>query len=538
MAEFIRDEINEILHDSKPRSASNRGHSSPGKKLLEKKPSHSRSSQDSQDKKLLEKKPSRSSSSQDKKLLEKKPSRSSQSRRSSKSSRRNSSSLRRIHSFTRKYKEKQARKKIGVFMKKTEHKRKSKFLQAICSDSGVCIAFGKERKKIFDFFNGFTNFDYLTSVNSIGAVSANGFVKELEYEREEYKANAILKSAKEKESDNLMYEYWVGLIINSKFLNYVPCFIETYGHYRYRKESDWYTFQREKQSKVDLNTMLIPFRKGILDYDESCTYSKTMCILVQHIKGAASIGDKIITRTPDLNFIINDLLYSFYQIYYALGLFSSVFTHYDLHPYNVILYKPVENKYIEFHYHLPDGTIINFKSQYIAKTIDYGRCFVYKQGFNSKSYYDDLCKYAPACNENGETCGDDSGYAWLKPPLEKQYYYISSTINNRSHDLRLLNDLSTRMPWHREPLKSNVRLCDHLKSIFERLKYDDINGTPPVIGKVDGVKIEDVSDAKFCIRKIIMTVDQKKANDDYYSRMAKLGDLHVYGNKPMEFIHA
>jgi hypothetical protein len=94
------------------------------------------------------------------------------------------------------------------------------------------------------------------------------------------------------------------------------------------------------------------------------------------------------------------------------------------------------------------------------------------------------------------------------------------------------------MPWHREPLKSNVRLCDHLKSIFERLKYDDINGTPPVIGKVDGVKIEDVSDAKFCIRKIIMTVDQKKANDDYYSRMAKLGDLHVYGNKPMEFIHA
>ena len=107
-----------------------------------------------------------------------------------------------VKAFTKK----RARKTIGTFMKKTEYKRKSMFLQAICSDSGVCIAFGKERKKILDFFNGFSKFDYLKSVKAIGGVSENGFIKELEYEREGYKAHAILKSSRKKSADNLMYE--------------------------------------------------------------------------------------------------------------------------------------------------------------------------------------------------------------------------------------------------------------------------------------------------------------------------------------------
>jgi len=137
-----------------------------------------------------------------------------------------------IRSFSQKYIQKSASRTIGNFMKKTENKRRSMFLQAICSDSGVCIAFGKERQKIFDFFDGFTKFNYLKNIKAIGAVSENGFIKELEYEREGYKAHAILKSSREKMSDNLMYEYFVGIIIN-EFAKRIPCFIETYGHYEY-----------------------------------------------------------------------------------------------------------------------------------------------------------------------------------------------------------------------------------------------------------------------------------------------------------------
>jgi hypothetical protein len=450
-----------------------------------------------------------------------------------------------IRSAVRRITEKRARRRIGKLIKKTGVKKvgekiRSKFLQSVCSDSGVCIAFGKERKKIFDFFNGFTNFDFLKSIKAIGKVSANGFVKELEYEREGYKAHAILKSSKEKDADNLMYEYLIGATINNLLLKYFPCFIETYGHYRYRNESDWAQFQAAKPGNEDLNSMLIPYQKNTVNYPESCKYSKTVCVLVQHIKGAASIGEKVIKNPPDFNYIINDLLYSFYQVYYTLAMVYSKFTHYDLHPDNVILYKPVTGKYIEFHYHLPHGATINFKSQYIVKIIDYGRCFLGNKGLNSVSYYDKICdkKNIPECNENGETCGIESGYGWLEPVMEDWNYYISSTMSNPSHDLRLLNDLKDRMPWDDEPFKSSTRIHNHLNDILFSVVYTGKYGTAPVVGKGNFKKIEDVTDAEAFIRRAVEDPGQAKANDAYYAGMEKLGDMHVYGIKPTEFIPA
>lgn len=458
-----------------------------------------------------------------------------------KKSSRTSASLR---SAVRRITEKRARKTIGKLIKKTGVKKvgekiRSKFLQAVCSDSGVCIAFGKERKKIFDFFDGFTQFGYLKSIKAIGAVSANGFVKELEYEREGYKAHAILKSSRQKNADNLMYEYLIGATINNVLLKFFPCFIETYGHYRYRNESDWKQFQAAKPGNEDLNSMLIPYKKGSINFPESCKYSKTVCVLVQHIKGAASIGDKVIKNPPDFNYIINDLLYSFYQVYYTLAMVYSNFTHYDLHPDNVILYKPVDGKYIEFHYHLRDGTIINFKSQYIVKIIDYGRCFLNnKGGLNSVSYYTSICAkdINAECNQNGETCGNESGYGWLEPVMEDWNYYISSTKSNPSHDLRLLNDLKDRMPWDDEPFKSSTRINNHMNNILSSVVYTGKYGTPPVVGNFK--KIEDVTDAEAFIRRAIEDPGQAKANDAYYAGMEKLGDLHVYASKLMEFVPA
>ena len=447
-----------------------------------------------------------------------------------------------IRSAVRRITEKRARKTIGKLIKKTGVKKvgekiRSKFLKSICSDSGVCIAFGKERQKIFDFFNGFTNFDFLKSIKAIGAVSVNGFVKELEYEHEEYTAHAILKSSRQKDADNLMYEYLLGLSINMNLLKYYPCFIETYGHYRYRNESDWAQFQAAKPGRQDLNTMLIPYKKGSINFGESCKYSKTLCILVQHIKGAVSIGDKVV-KNPDFVYIINDLLYSFYQVYYTLAMIYTNFTHYDLHPDNVILYKPVAGKYIEFHYHALDGTIIIFKSQYIVKIIDYGRCFLNNKGLNSVAYYKNICakEINTECNIKPEVCGDESGYGWLRPKLEEDSYYISSTMNNPSHDLRLLNDLKDRMPWHDEPFKSSTRIRNHMKYILLSVEYEGKYGTPPVVGKPDFKKTEDVTDAEAFIRRAILDPSQAKANEDYYAGMEKLGDMHVYSTKQMEFI--
>jgi len=217
-----------------------------------------------------------------------------------------------------------------------------------------------------------------------------------------------------------------------------------------------------------------------------------------------------------------------------------LFTHYDLHPDNVILYKPVEGKYIQFHYHLSDTAVLSFKSQYIAKTIDYGKSFVNLSGSsNSETYHTELCN-TNECSVDPEDCGDESGYGWLHyDSLTTGNYYISSRLNNQSHDLRLLKDLLPNLPWRDEPFKSNTRIRNVLKNILERVIYRYKDGTPPVTGKqnING-KIEDVSDAELHIRYAMKNADQRKANDDYYSGMEKLGDMHVYGYKPMEYIPA
>ena len=89
-----------------------------------------------------------------------------------------------------------------------------------------------------------------------------------------------------------------------------------------------------------------------------------------------------------------------------------------------------------------------------------------------------------------------------------------------------------------EPFKSSTRIRNHMKYILLTVEYEGKYGTPPVAGKKDFQKTEDVTDAEAFIRRAILDPGQNKANNDYYAGMAKLGDMHVYGTKPMEYIPA
>jgi hypothetical protein len=421
--------------------------------------------------------------------------------------------------------------KLGV--KKLGIKIRGRFLKSICSESGVCIAFGKERKKIFDFFSGFSKFDYLKKTRAIGAKSANGFVKELEYEREGYKAYAILKSSRKQTADNLAYEYIVGTLITRSWLTKVPCFIETYASYRYKSEEDWAISQTS--APVELDKILVPIYSSTFKYGETCDDSRLTCILTQHIKDAATIGEKI--KLMDVEFIANDLITSLYQVYYALDLYKSKFTHYDLHSNNVLLYLPVPGKYIKYHYHLADGSIVIFKSQYIVKIIDYGRSYI-NELVDSKSIYEkDLCT-VKKCNldAKGEKCGNKSGYRWLEPPADYKNNFICSSLNNQSHDLRLLNDINNALDWKDDELSNMGNIYMHLEDILGLVLYEESHGTPHVESGNHSVgEIVNVEGAELAIRDIVQYDSQKEKNDDYYSSMTKLGDLHIYGDKDMEF---
>ena len=212
------------------------------------------------------------------------------------------------------------------------------------------------------------------------------------------------------------------------------------------------------------------------------------------------------------------------------------FTHYDLHDKNVMMYKPVDGKYLEYHYHLANGTVISFKSQYISKIIDYGRSYINigpsGKGL-SKIYREELCKN-PACNSGNDVCGDYEGYGWLEPPADKVNHYMCSSERNMSHDLRLLKIMRDYIDWDEPTFSASPARRELWYNIVEGVIYEETHGTPQSDSEFG--YISNVTDAEAKIRESIMDPDLKDANDAYYSGMAKLGDLHVYTDKPMEYI--
>lgn len=444
--------------------------------------------------------------------------------------------------FLKRLKTNNATRKIQKFMKKYENKRKSLFLQSICSDSGVCIAFGKEDVKIKRFFDNFNNFALLSRPpKQIGAVSANGFVNELTFEKEGYVSNAILKSSKDSSSDNLFYEGLVGNFIN-KAAKIYPCFVETYGMYYYKTDDDYNNMKFKAANKLFVENGLTKITNvDTSAFEKACTESKNMAVLIQHIKGAKTLEEMLSNRL----FVENDLLYVLFQVYLPLLFLRDVFTHYDLHTGNVLLYEPVNGSYIEYHYVLTNELTFSFKSKYIAKIIDYGRSYFMDDSNSnsnsnlgdigsSKAIYDKLCKI-PQCGN----CGKSVGFEWLSDKPAGRNYFIASTYRNMSHDLRLANEV----------IKNTFvkRYNPTLYSTLKTIKYGE--GITGANNKHYGTKentseardaINNVSDIGDELADILMTESTKEANEKAYKSLTKLGDLYIYptSKTQMKFVSA
>ena len=439
-----------------------------------------------------------------------------------------------------------ARQVIGRFMQKTKHKRKAEFLKAICSDAGVCTAFGTYADTIKKHFGGFANFAYAQPpIKRIGSVSQNGFVHEISYLHRGYQAHTVLKSARMADVDNLMYEYIVGQYINKQNKRF-PCFLETYGYYTYKDENAWKTMEQGQHfhSTAILKDLILHKK---IDYRLACAESKYLAILIQHLKNVTALNDMY----RDTVFLNDNLLNVLFQVYMPLALLKNNFTHYDLHSNNVLLYEPVKGSYIHFHYEI-GGQVVSFKSKYIAKIIDYGRSY-FKDAAASgaaasgaaasgaaasgaasispKQIYDEVCK-EPACGPAG-ACGYANGFAWLES-VEPQYKaasnWISSQEQNMSHDLRLLNEVSN---------SAKKMLPPFMKTMVDIVRYKKQFGTAQITKTGLPSKINNVQDAADIFKHELLEPDEIEYNESIYVGQPKLGDLYIYDDgRPMRFTKA
>jgi hypothetical protein len=407
---------------------------------------------------------------------------------------------------------------ISRFMKQTKYTRKARFLNSVCSNSGLCIAFGIYSDEIKKFFNGFSSFDYVESVRSIGIPSSNGFVYSVKYKHRGYIANAILKSSAKPTGDNLMYEYIVGKQINKLYYKRYPIFVETYDYYyTYKTHAEWNSFRFGIPS---LNLKAVYNVHKEVDYKLSCEQSKYLCILVQHIANASTLD----VMQPE--FYDTEFLNSLYQIYYTLSKISNDYTHYDLHTGNVLVYLPDATKYIQYIFHHSNGQTVSFKSRYLIKMIDYGRSYIDMATSKVKR---EICA-TPECDPQ---CGYSVGYNvnGIKSP-----HYVHTWKSNKSHDLRLLSilkdDIQGMHALHANPF------INQISAVLNKVVFKYEYGTPQAVKSGLPTKISNVNDAEIAFKELLLKPDFIAKNEQYATAYTKMGDLHIYADNDMEYIPA
>jgi hypothetical protein len=218
--------------------------------------------------------------------------------------------------------------------------------------------------------------------------------------------------------------------------------------------------------------------------------------------------------------IENELKYILFQIYYTLVYLENEFTHYDLHWENILLHKLSYNTYIEYNYILNDGTLINFKSKYIVKIIDYGRSF-----YNDTSEGDKII-----CSEF---------------PFSREY--------NKSTDLMLLNNVGTNSNTPRNIKDIRLKmthLYDDLltNNVKQHYKFN-VSGSintrqntfkqqtidlytqrrlilPTESTSID--KINNINDALQNFVELISSKDEIRKNNTYVEQNLKMGTVTVF----------
>ena len=427
------------------------------------------------------------------------------------------------------------------------------------------------------YFEGFENLKFLQSPIKRISNGKNGFVHELVHKRDGYVANSILKSSRSETSDNLFYEYLVGQYTN-KLCSLFPCFIKTYGWFVHTPNEYldyfWDFMSQEKNTEIDdknklINTLKI--KSPVItqeSFEFACSHSKYLAILIQHVKSGITlqkmINNSLLTVIRD-SFLTNEIINILYQVYMPLATLANTFTHYDLHTSNVLLCEPVLGKYIDYKYILNDETTIEFKSKYIVKIIDYGRSF-FDDEFNtdisgsSKKIYETILGVKKCTTKQNREINYLSGFQNMEPDFGN-FYYISSSTRNISHDLRLLFELKIKL--ERDIGFDRLEILNpELVKIFNIIEYgrtqydengkewynynakkpifeDALYGTKEIYDSnplVNGMptKITNVIDAHQALKKIVL--DKKDANETYYESMESLGTFTIYeSGKTMKF---
>lgn len=410
---------------------------------------------------------------------------------------------------------------IKKLLSQNIHKRSAnlgKMLEVTCKNPDNCLALGDYDEVIKRYFENFQNLELVdnSALKRIGKPSNNGFIIEVPFKKHNYTAYTALKCSSVEDSDNLLYEYYVGKYFINKYSKMYPCFVETYDLYEYKTEQDYKIVKERvtsnKLSNIDFKTFIQKVditgmeEDSVVDY--SCLKNKLLCVLIQHFDKFISFDDEFNKNHDNIKYDLYNLMY---QVYFPLCMLGSNYTHYDLHANNVSLYKPLDGKKcILMRYH-HKGQVFEFRSEYIVKIIDYGRNYFNNGKITSKEIIEKVCK-----QQNCQPyCGEKQGYNIIQGDSissTDEFYWINPRVPNVSHDLRFIEYI------HDESLINT--------GVIKKLTYKEDYGTPEnTTGNASNVtSIYNLLDAL----ELKLNIFNSQKSDKKYANWKVAAEMDIY----------
>lgn len=363
-------------------------------------------------------------------------------------------------------------------------------LKQLCPISNLCVSLG-QHLPIFNAFFDEYKFTYLSSLKPIGEQSTNGFIRALNYKRDDYSVSCILKCSLFEHADNLFLEWYVGHHFVNKMVPIFPCFLETLQLVKL-KDAQYIALKQLSQHVAYTNPVLngaeFATTMSMNTYRQlSCASPTSLAILIQYVENPISLDTLLIAKAFKDEYNYNVLLLQILlQIYIPLGRLSAIFTHNDLHLGNILLYPVPNNGYITLRYKIGED-VITMRTKYIVKIIDYGRGFFNWEDESTLKFLDELppeCKQMVPDEDNpGEYISNmvKKGYSIINDPLEEQWY-IDQLHGNISKDLWPLQI------FYRTRLRTRYGFIgDPMTSVVDDL-FDSVVGSNTVYGEVPPTK--------------------------------------------------
>lgn len=354
----------------------------------------------------------------------------------------------------------------NIAQKRATRNQLNKEILENCEELDSCCNVGMYLNEIFNYFDKFENFRYVTNIENIAIIDVVEIY--LKNERNTNELITMLKMIDSTQDISLVYDYFITSFFHEEKRPQYPNTVKALNLCTFKSQSDYdycaHNFQNVTVQDLQQKLTFFDEKSNPIEIiKESSKKHYMFCfhqIIVPYYYDLSKMFEK---NSLSDDFWKYDAATTFFQIYSFLRSHQKLFTHYNLTAENIILSDIPSTSFYNFIYKEKNAKIIEFRSRYLVKIINFSKSVVTEI---TDIFYDNI---------KGEKSGQN-GYSDVMKNFK-------SGINT-SEDLLLLYNIQNYKGLDK------LKVPEDLKILLKKISYqhnhqrDDTNKS---IRSVEGV---------------------------------------------------